>query len=42
MDVALSKPDYLLDMTRVSGLRTWELKGRALLPVVQGGMGVGV
>ena len=42
MDVALSKPDYLLDMTQVSGLRTWELKGRALLPVVQGGMGVGV
>ena len=42
MDVALSKPDYLLNMTRASGLRTWELKGRALLPVVQGGMGVGV
>ena len=42
MDVALLKPDDLLDMTRVSGLRTWELKGRALLPVVQGGMGVGV
>ena len=42
MDVALSKPDYLLNMTRASGLRMWELKGRALLPVVQGGMGVGV
>eukprot|EP01036_Dinobryon_divergens_P047195 gene47195-63225_t len=42
MDVALLKPDDLLEMTRASGLRTWELKGRALLPVVQGGMGVGV
>ena len=42
MDVALLKPDLLLNMTRASGLRTWNLRGRALLPVVQGGMGVGV
>ena len=42
MEAALTKPGYWLDITRASGLRTWELKGRALLPVVQGGMGVGV
>ncbi len=42
MEVALSKSEYLLGLTRASGLRTWNLRGRALLPVVQGGMGVGV
>ncbi|RZL06041.1 MAG: nitronate monooxygenase, partial [Rubrivivax sp.] len=29
-------------MARTGGLRTWHLRGRELLPVVQGGMGVGV
>ena len=42
MEAALTKPGYWLDLTRASGLRTWNLRGRALLPVVQGGMGVGV
>jgi nitronate monooxygenase len=42
MDLALSKPDYLRNLTRAGGLRNWKLRGKALLPVVQGGMGVGV
>ena len=42
MDLALSKPDYLRNLTRAGGLRNWELRDKALLPVVQGGMGVGV
>ncbi len=29
-------------LARTGGLRTWRLRGRELLPVVQGGMGVGV
>eukprot|EP01136_Pigoraptor_vietnamica_P042411 Opistho-1_new@16555 len=29
-------------LAREGGLRTWRLRGRELLPVVQGGMGVGV
>ena len=42
MDLALSKPDYLRNLTWAGGLRNWELRDKALLPVVQGGMGVGV
>lgn len=30
------------ELTRGSGLHTWRLRGRELLPVVQGGMGIGV
>ncbi|MFP5325722.1 MAG: nitronate monooxygenase, partial [Gammaproteobacteria bacterium] len=33
---------WLLDLARQTGLRTWRLGGRELIPVVQGGMGVGV
>ncbi|PKO63949.1 MAG: 2-nitropropane dioxygenase, partial [Betaproteobacteria bacterium HGW-Betaproteobacteria-16] len=29
-------------LAAASGLKTWRLAGRELLPVVQGGMGVGV
>jgi nitronate monooxygenase len=32
----------LRDLALGSGLATWQLRGRELLPVVQGGMGVGV
>jgi nitronate monooxygenase len=32
----------LLALARSGGLRTWQLGGRELIPVVQGGMGVGV
>jgi nitronate monooxygenase len=32
----------LQTLARTGGLRTWHLRGRELLPVVQGGMGVGV
>ncbi|MDO9570397.1 MAG: nitronate monooxygenase family protein [Hydrogenophaga sp.] len=32
----------LLALARSDGLRTWRLGGRELIPVVQGGMGVGV
>ena len=32
----------LAAMGRQSGLRNWQLAGRSLLPVVQGGMGVGI
>jgi nitronate monooxygenase len=31
-----------MELARASGLKTWTLRGRTLLPVVQGGMGVGV
>ncbi|MFP5466924.1 MAG: NAD(P)H-dependent flavin oxidoreductase [Gammaproteobacteria bacterium] len=33
---------WLLDLARQTGLHTWRLGGRELIPVVQGGMGVGV
>ena len=32
----------LLDLCAASGLNTWKLRGKTLVPVVQGGMGVGV
>ena len=32
----------LLGLCQHSGLKTWQLRGRTLIPVVQGGMGVGV
>ena len=32
----------LHQMTLASGLRPWKLRGKEVLPVVQGGMGVGV
>lgn len=32
----------LLTLAQCDGLRAWSFKGKALLPVVQGGMGVGV
>jgi nitronate monooxygenase len=32
----------LRDLARESGLQTWRLKGRELLPTVQGGMGIGI
>ena len=32
----------LLALCQHSGLKTWQLRGRTLIPVVQGGMGVGV
>ena len=32
----------LLDLCKSSGLKPWSLRGKTLLPVVQGGMGVGV
>ena len=32
----------LLALSLDAGLRTWQLGGKVLLPVVQGGMGVGV
>ncbi len=31
-----------MELARAAGLNAWHLKGRPLLPVVQGGMGVGV
>jgi nitronate monooxygenase len=31
-----------IDQARAAGLQTWSFRGRTLLPVVQGGMGVGV
>lgn len=34
--------DELQALARRDGLRTWQLAGRELIPVVQGGMGVGV
>lgn len=33
---------WLARLARESGLRDWVLRGKALIPVVQGGMGVGV
>ena len=32
----------LIELARAAGLGLWQLQGRELLPVVQGGMGVGV
>ena len=32
----------LLDLCAASKLNTWNLRGKTLVPVVQGGMGVGV
>lgn len=34
--------DQLASLASLSGLRPWQLAGRELVPVVQGGMGVGV
>ncbi|MGO4393515.1 NAD(P)H-dependent flavin oxidoreductase [Variovorax sp. M-6] len=39
---AAAKADALRALAAASGLRSWHLAGRELLPVVQGGMGVGV
>src|SRR5215218_8999999 len=33
---------FATDMATAAGPTTWQFRGRALLPVVQGGMGVGV
>jgi nitronate monooxygenase len=33
---------HLHELAQASGLRTWQLSSKTLLPVVQGGMGVGV
>ena len=32
----------ILEQARAAGLQPWNFRGRTLLPVVQGGMGVGV
>lgn len=40
--VMAERAEALLRLARQDGLRTWQLKGRELVPVVQGGMGVGV
>ena len=32
----------LLDLCEAAGLNTWQMRGKTLVPVVQGGMGVGV
>jgi nitronate monooxygenase len=37
-----SETEALRELARGSGLTPWRLRGRELLPVVQGGMGVGV
>ncbi|WP_428507236.1 NAD(P)H-dependent flavin oxidoreductase [Roseateles sp.] len=42
MTTDLSSPQQLQSMFDRSGLRALELQGRRLLPIVQGGMGVGV
>ncbi|HET6828367.1 MAG TPA: nitronate monooxygenase, partial [Ramlibacter sp.] len=34
--------DELSQLARSSGLKPWRLRGRELIPVVQGGMGVGI
>jgi nitronate monooxygenase len=34
--------DALRELARASGLKPWRLRGHELLPVVQGGMGIGV
>ena len=39
---AAARAEALLAQAREGGLRTWSMGGKALLPVVQGGMGVGV
>ncbi len=39
---ASTSADALHALARDSGLRTWRLRGKELVPVVQGGMGVGV
>jgi nitronate monooxygenase len=39
---SMPTPDPLLDHVARSGLRALQLAGRTLLPIVQGGMGVGV
>lgn len=41
-DGTLALAAELQALARTGGLRTWRLRGRELLPVVQGGMGVGV
>ena len=41
-DAAETLAAELQALARTGGLRTWRLRGRELLPVVQGGMGVGV
>lgn len=41
-DAADTLAAELQALARTGGLRTWRLRGRELLPVVQGGMGVGV
>jgi nitronate monooxygenase len=41
-DVQANSFEQLLGMARASGLHSWSLRGKTLLPVVQGGMGVGV
>ena len=38
----LTAPDLLLERVRTAGLNLLNLGGRSLLPIVQGGMGVGV
>jgi nitronate monooxygenase len=44
MSNAMSRVDQpaTMELARASGLGLWTLRGRTLLPVVQGGMGVGV
>ena len=41
-DTADTLAAELQTLARTGGLRTWRLRGRELLPVVQGRMGVGV
>ena len=40
--VATCTAGMLANLAAASGLRNWHLKGRELIPVVQGGMGVGL
>jgi nitronate monooxygenase len=42
MHAEYSIVDELTQLSKQSGLKTWRLAGKELLPVVQGGMGVGV
>ena len=42
MHAGYSIVDELTQLSKQSGLKTWRLAGKELLPVVQGGMGVGV
>ena len=39
---AAARADALMRLAHEGGMRSWSLKGRELVPVVQGGMGVGV